>query len=154
VLAGADDRPGARRRVEAALAGGRGVETAQAWVQAQGGDPRAVEEPWSVLEAAPVRLDVPAPRTGTVERADALAIGLAAVQLGAGRARKGDPVDHAVGIVMRRKPGEPVEAGAPVATVHARDAATARRTAAAVAVAVDVADRPVLQPSLLIDTIR
>ena len=66
---------------------------------------------------------VPAPRTGYLAAADAREIGLASVDLGAGRARKGDPIDHAVGFVIHHKVGDRVKEGEPLFTIHANDEA-------------------------------
>jgi thymidine phosphorylase len=140
--------------VGTALGSGSALDAARAWLRAQGGDERVVEAPWEVMEAAPVRRDVPAGGSGVVARADALAIGLAAVQLGAGRARKTDPVDHAVGIVLHRKPGEEVAAGEALATVHARHEDSAAAAAAALAAAFAVVDGPVEPPPLVLETVR
>ncbi len=60
-------------------------------------------------------------RAGYVARADAREIGFTVVDLGGGRARKGDPVDPAVGVVLLKKIGERVQAGEPLALVHARE---------------------------------
>ena len=89
-------------------------------MRAQGGDPRALRDP-ERLPRAPFRYDVAAPAAGFVTEIDAEAIGLAAVALGAGRARVEDRVDPAVGIVVAKKLGERVEAGEPLCTVHAGD---------------------------------
>jgi thymidine phosphorylase len=105
------------------------------------------------MERAPVQHAVPAPRGGYVEEAGALAIGLAAVRLGAGRSRPGEAVDHAVGIVIDAKPGDAVEAGAPLATVHARDTASAEAAAADIAAAYRIGDAPVTVPDVLLETI-
>jgi pyrimidine-nucleoside phosphorylase len=107
---------GDRGAAERALASGAALEAFRRWVAAQGGDPDAE------LPRAPVVVDVPAPRSGVVRRCHALGIGLAAMRLGAGRARKEDAVDHAVGVVVRAKAGDRVEAGRPLATLHARTA--------------------------------
>ena len=64
-----------------------------------------------------------APTSGIVASIDAMEVGLAAVELGAGRARKGDPVDPAVGIVLSTKVGDEVKTGDALFTVHARDEA-------------------------------
>lgn len=101
------------------LRGGKGLTKFEEMVRAQGGDPAVVRDP-DRLPRAPVRADVLAPGSGVVTRIDGRAVGLAAMRLGAGRARKGDPVDAAVGIVLRRKVGDPVRAGEPLAVVHAR----------------------------------
>ena len=111
------------------------------------------EEPWSVLEAAPVVLAVPAPRAGAVARCGALAIGRAAMRLGAGRERKEDPIDHAVGIVVHAKPGDEVSAGEALADVHARDRGRAEQAAAEVLAAYELVDGAVERPALLLETI-
>ena len=86
-------------------------------VEAQGGDPDALADD-ALLPAARGALDVPAPASGNVQAIDAEAIGLAAVALGAGRARIEDQVDHGVGLVVHRKVGDAVRAGEPLCTVH------------------------------------
>jgi thymidine phosphorylase len=94
------------------LASGAAYETWSAMIRAQGGDPDA-----PLPRAAHIHL-VEAPETGTLTRLDAYAVGVAAWRLGAGRARKEDPVQHAAGIICRAKPGDKVEAGAPVLELH------------------------------------
>ncbi len=96
---------------------------------------------------------MPAPRGGHVSACGALAIGRAAMTLGAGRARKQDPVDHAVGVVLARKVGDRVEQGAPLARVlGARPEAVARAVDEVAAAYVD-RRRPGRAPALLIETI-
>jgi pyrimidine-nucleoside phosphorylase len=140
-------------RVEDAIASGRALEAARRWVAAQGGDARAVDEPWTVMERAPLQHVIAAPRGGHVETVGALAVGLAAVRLGAGRSKPGEAVDHAVGIVLAARPGDVVEAGAPLATIHARDRASAEAAAADVAGAYRIGDGPVAVPGVLLETI-
>jgi pyrimidine-nucleoside phosphorylase len=111
-----------RGRAEEALTNGSAFELYERWVRAQGGDP-ALE----ALPAAPLVRPVPAPAGGYVQAIAATAIGEAALRLGAGRLRKEDAIDHAVGIVCAAKRGDRVEAGEPLAEVHARsDEAGAR----------------------------
>ncbi len=118
LLAGGAARPeDARRAVEAACADGRGLARLRAIVEAQGGDPAAIDDP-ARLPSAPARLDVPAPAAGVVQAIDCEAIGLAAMALGAGRARVEDRIDPAVGLVVRKKLGDAVEVGEPLATLH------------------------------------
>ena len=93
-------------------------------VEAQGGDPRVVARP-DLLPAAPVVRTVAADADGWVAEADARTIAEAALQLGAGRLRKGDPVDPAVGIVVLARVGDRLAPGAPLAEVHARTDAAA-----------------------------
>jgi pyrimidine-nucleoside phosphorylase/thymidine phosphorylase len=118
LLAGrAPDLAAARRAVEGAIADGRGLSKWREIVTAQGGDPRAVDEPGRLPQAA-TRLDVPSPASGVVEAIDAEALGLASMALGAGRARVEDRVDPSVGLVLRRKVGDQVARGDPLLTVH------------------------------------
>jgi pyrimidine-nucleoside phosphorylase/thymidine phosphorylase len=113
----AADLPAARALVERAIADGRGLAKLEEIVRAQEGDAAAIRDPGRLPQAART-YEVPAPAGGFVTAIDAEAIGLAAVALGAGRARVEDRVDHAVGIVLHRKLGDPVERGAPLCTVH------------------------------------
>jgi pyrimidine-nucleoside phosphorylase len=107
----------ARARVEEAIADGRGLRKLREIVEAQGGDGRAVADPDRLPRAARA-VDVPSPAGGKVEAIDAEALGLAAMALGAGRSRIEDRVDHAAGLVLRKKVGDPVEAGEPLLAMH------------------------------------
>jgi pyrimidine-nucleoside phosphorylase/thymidine phosphorylase len=107
----------ARRAVEAAIADGRGLRRFREIVEAQGGDPRAVDDPDRLPRAAEV-LPVTATAAGVVEALDAEAVGLAAMALGAGRARVEDRVDPAVGVVLVAKVGAAVSPGMPLCLVH------------------------------------
>ena len=149
---GIDEAEG-RRRAEAAIGSGAALAMAERWIEAQGGDPRAASDPWSVLERAPLEAEVPASRGGYVARCGALAIGRAAMALGAGRARKQDPVDHAVGVVLVHKVGDRVERGVPLARVLARDREALMRAVDEVAAAYSIGDDPVVRPGLLLETI-
>ena len=126
-----------RRRAEAAIKDGSALEAYERWIRAQGGDP----DP-SALERAPVRRAVSAPRDGVVRRVGARAVGLAALELGAGRRTKSDPVDHAVGVLCFAKRGDTVLAGDDLAEVHARDDASAERCVEAVLAAYELGDEP------------
>jgi pyrimidine-nucleoside phosphorylase len=110
-------------------------------VAAQGGDLTQVDD-LDRLPVAPVIIDVPAPRSGYLDKVDARQIGLTALDLGAGRRKKGDPVDHAVGVVVHHKVGEQVEAGDPVFTIHARTSAMAEAAASRLLGALGWSERP------------
>jgi pyrimidine-nucleoside phosphorylase/thymidine phosphorylase len=107
----------ARRRVEGAIGDGSGLAVLRRIVEAQGGDPAALDDPDRLPRPAGT-LEVRSPAAGVVEAIDAEAVGLAAVALGAGRARVEDRVDPAVGITVRKKVGERVERGEPLCAVH------------------------------------
>jgi len=140
-LHAAGELVGDRDAAERALASGQAYERYERWIAAQGGDPAAP------LPEAPVIAEVPAPRDGIVQRCHALAIGRAAARLGAGRARKEDAIDHAVGIVVHRKRGDAIERGQPLATVHARG----EFDAAAVASCFDIGDQPAEPAPLILE---
>ena len=113
--------PEAERRLAGAIADGSGLERFRALVRAQGGDPRVLDAPGALLgalETTEVRSDM----TGLVASVDTLAVGLAAVVLGAGRVRSDDVIDPGVGFTVCRRPGEPVRRGEPLVLVHHRPA--------------------------------
>ncbi|WP_165066210.1 thymidine phosphorylase [Marisediminicola senii] len=99
--------------VEAALRDGRAMDTWRAMISAQGGDPDAA------LPAARETHVVTATTSGVLVEQQALPFGIAAWRLGAGRARKQDPVQHAAGIDLHAKPGDTVTEGQPLFTLSA-----------------------------------
>jgi pyrimidine-nucleoside phosphorylase len=113
----ARDARAGRRTAEAALASGSGLAKLRALVEAQGGDVGMVDDP-SRLPKAPSLTTLRAPRAGYVAAVDAEAVGVASVHLGAGRAKKGDPIDLRTGIVLKVKVGDRVAKGQPIADVH------------------------------------
>jgi pyrimidine-nucleoside phosphorylase len=120
VLGGAaGDLDAARAKLLGAVADGSAARAFERMIEAQGGDPRVVAEP-SRMEIAPVTLEVRAERSGFVTGIDALELGLAGVEMGAGRTRADQAVDHGVGIDLAKKPGDAVSAGDVLATVTAR----------------------------------
>jgi pyrimidine-nucleoside phosphorylase len=113
---------GARVRLELALQDGSAFAKFKQLVAAQGGDVHVVENP-DLLPKARLVETVPAPRSGYLAEVNAREIGLAAVGLGAGRAQKSDPIDHAVGVIIRHKVGDKVKKGEPLFVLHANDQA-------------------------------
>ncbi|MGY1455230.1 thymidine phosphorylase [Streptomyces sp. SS8] len=95
-----------------ALADGSAMDHWRRMVAAQGGDPDAP------LPTARERHTVTAPASGTLTKLDAYAVGVAAWRLGAGRARKEDPVQAGAGVELHAKPGDRITAGAPLLTLH------------------------------------
>jgi thymidine phosphorylase len=132
----------AAARAAAALDDGTALQRFGAMIEAQGGDPRVLDDP-SLLPTAPIVLPIPAPRTGTLATVDAEALGHASTLLG-----KGAPIDPGVGIVVTSKMGDAVETGAPVGTVHARSEAEAEAAIAAVHAACGIVDGEVAPPPL------
>jgi pyrimidine-nucleoside phosphorylase len=107
-------------RLETVVANGAALAKFREIVAAQGGDARVVDEPGRLPQAR-LQVQVAAPRGGFVSDVDAMAVALAAMRLGAGRVRAEDPIDPAVGVGDLVKVGERVEAGAPLAVIHAND---------------------------------
>lgn len=136
-------------RLEELLGSGAGLERFARLVERQGGDPRIVEDD-SLLPTAPVRVDWVAPVDGYVARIDAYEIGLASVELGAGRVRTEDEVDPAVGIELCAKVADPVARGMPLAVVHARTQEDAAAAAARIARAFELSEGPVGEPPALV----
>lgn len=137
--------PNGRKALEALLDGGEAYRRFELWIEAQGGDVSALDR----LELASGREAVRAPRRGVVASIDALAVGRAASMLGAGRERKGDPVDPGVGVLLHAKVSAPVAAGEVLATLvhragHGLD--DARQTLAA---AFSIADEASPAPLIL-----
>jgi thymidine phosphorylase len=130
-----------------ALGDGRAMDVWRRMIAAQGGDPSAD------LPSAREKHVVTAPATGVLTRLDALAVGTAAWRLGAGRARKEDPVSFGAGVVMLAKPGDRVRAGEPLLELHADDPALFDRAVDALEDAVDVGDSHESVP-LILDRIR
>jgi len=144
---GVDDAEG-RRRAEQAVADGSALVAYERWIRAQGGDPS--EE---ALPRAPVVAPVEASRTGYVARLGATRVGVTALHLGAGRQTKDDTIDHAVGIVCRRKRGDAVAAGEILAEVHARDETAAAGAVREIHAAYELADEPPAPRRLLLDVL-
>ena len=121
VLGGvAENREAAVQKVRGAIASGAGLDRFRRIIEAQGGDPKVIDD-YTRLPQAPYHHIVAAPRAGYVGAIDAELVGRASVALGAGRDRVEDPVDPAVGILLAAKPGDAVRAGDPVLEVHYRD---------------------------------
>ena len=112
------DTTSARKLLTEAIVSGRALAKFREWVAAQGGSLSVLGDPPS-MEAAPLIRGVNSQRSGFVASIDAREVGLATVDLGAGRSKKGDPVDHSVGVVLGAKVGDEVRAGETLFTVHA-----------------------------------
>ena len=108
----------AREKLQAVIQNGQAIEKFKTLIEAQGGDSSVVDHP-EKLASAPYQIALPALKSGYVSRIIADQIGIAAMQLGAGRATKDDVIDPAVGIVLHKKVGDKVEQGEALLTIHA-----------------------------------
>jgi pyrimidine-nucleoside phosphorylase len=138
-----------RARAAAALDDGSALEAFRRLVEAQGGDPRVVDDPVGVLPRAPVVVPVEAGRDEYLAAVDAEALGRASGDLGAGRRKKGDAIDPAVGVVFRPKVGDRVEAGQGLGAVHAASRDDADACLRRIANALRWSDDPVEPPPLV-----
>ena len=111
-----------RAMAEKAIADGSAFEKFRVLVQAQGGDVSYVDDTAKFPRAKFIEV-VSAPRSGSISQVQARSVGEASVTLGAGRAKKSDAVDHAVGFVIHKKVGDQVQKGEPLFTIHANDKA-------------------------------
>jgi thymidine phosphorylase len=125
-----------------ALRDGRAMDVWRAMIAAQGGDPDAE------LPEARETQTVTAERSGVLTTLDALKVGVAAWRLGAGRARKEDPVQAAAGVVLHAKPGDTVRAGEPLLTLHTDTPERFERAMASLEGAVEIGDEGT-EPDLL-----
>jgi pyrimidine-nucleoside phosphorylase len=116
----AKDLDEGRAMAEKAIADGSAFGKFRILVQAQGGDVSYIEDVSRFPKAKLVDV-VKAHRNGSISQIHARSVGEASVLLGAGRAKKSDAVDHAVGIVIHKKVGDKVETGEPLFTIHADD---------------------------------
>jgi pyrimidine-nucleoside phosphorylase len=142
-----------RVTVERALHSGTGRETFRRMVETQSGDAAAFDDrsrlPLARLRSAPV-----APADGYVARVDALAVAHASTLLGAGRERKGDPVDLSVGVVLEVKVGDRVSRGQPLAVLHANGEARLARAERAVREAIEVSPNTIEPIPLILERLQ
>jgi pyrimidine-nucleoside phosphorylase len=137
----------ARSRLEKSITSGAALAKFRDMVLAQGGDIRVVDDP-ARLPQAKLKVPFAAPRGGFVQDVDAMGVALAALRLGAGRAKAEDRIDHAVGMSAFLKIGETVEAGAPVCLIHANDEQALTEAKAILAKAIVVGEEPPPPPKL------
>ncbi len=142
------DEDAARERVITSLTDGSALGAYERWIRAQGGNPDPAR-----LPSAPVARQVPSPAAGHVRQLRAREVAGVAMALGAGRERKEDPIDHAVGVVCRAKRGDRVERGETLAEIHASDNGAAEAAEAALLSAYEIGPAPEPRP-LILDVIR
>lgn len=138
-----DSLAAARSLVEKSIADGSALAKFRQLVGAQGGDVSYVDDTDKLPRAALIET-VKAPRSGWLEQVQARAVGQAAVALGAGRAKKGDPIDYAVGFVIHHKVGDQVQKGEPLFTVYANDRKKLDEAVASASAAHVIVERAVL----------
>jgi thymidine phosphorylase len=150
----AADEVEARQKLQAALDTGAATERFARMVVALGGPANLVENPDQHLEQAPIVVPAPALKSGYAAATDCRGIGLSVVSLGGGRRRPTDAIDFAVGLTELAALGDRIEAGQPLAMVHARTEAAAAQAIAEIQAAYTIAeDKPAANP-VIYRTIR
>jgi pyrimidine-nucleoside phosphorylase len=139
----------ARKKLETAIDSGLAAEKFEQIIEAQGGNPKAVEDPSVLPQALAVEVYAAA-RTGVVQRVEPRTIGRAITALGGGRRTVDDVVDPTVGFVITVKPGDKVLEGEPIASVFAKDADGVRISFEALAAAIVVGDKLLEKPLPLV----
>ncbi len=121
-------------------------------IQAQGGDPRVIEDP-ARLPSPRRQVVLTATTAGTVQRLAARPVGQATMLLGAGRARMDSPVDHAVGVVVHKKVGDPVAIGEPLCTLFVNDESRLEDARALIRDAYTIGPEPATPGPLILERI-
>jgi len=134
--------------MRAALESGAGLNKLEEMIAVQGGDSRICRD-ISLLPKAPLIVPVPAEKDGYLSHVNGTALGLAAQRMGAGRVKKEDIIDPAVGFVMEKRIGDYVKAGEIICTLHARDEASAREAEEKVRAALTFSENPANKARLL-----
>jgi len=142
------DQEEGRDMAARAIADGSALAAYERWIRAQGGDPDE-----GALPTAPIVKELTADRGGYVAELGAVAVGLAALHLGAGRQTKDDSIDHSVGIVCLSKPGDQVDQGEALAEIHAATQADAEEAARELRAAYILADEAPPRRSVILDVI-
>ncbi|HLL80849.1 MAG TPA: thymidine phosphorylase [Ktedonobacteraceae bacterium] len=143
----------AEQRVEQAVRSGAAVAKLAEVIAAQDGDARQVEHP-ELLPSAPVCVMLTAPRSGYVASIEAEQVGLASMRLGAGRFKKGDPIDHRTGFLLQAKIGDSLREGDPLVEIHARTQAEAESVRDDLLACYQWSETSVTPGPLIYDTIR
>jgi pyrimidine-nucleoside phosphorylase len=142
-----------RLMAEQALSDGKALARFRELVVAQGGDVSYIDDLEKFPHAAMTEV-IPAEMTGYLCQVDARLVGEASVLLGAGRTKKGDPVDHAVGIMVHHKVGDNIESGEPLFTLYANQKAALEDARWHLAEAIEWSENPVEPLPLFYDVVR
>ncbi|MBN1582906.1 MAG: thymidine phosphorylase [Anaerolineae bacterium] len=147
------DVAAARTVLTEALESGRARKKFWEWIAAQGGDISVLDDP-PAMGTANIVQAIAAPRTGVIAAINAMEVGWATVELGAGRLKKGDPVDHSVGVVLEAKVGDRVKKGDVLLTIHANDASRLKVARERLLAAYDWTEGDVEPPPLVHEVIQ
>ncbi|MCU0463682.1 MAG: thymidine phosphorylase [Anaerolineae bacterium] len=147
------DAAAVRAELEGHLSSGRALAAFREMVRVQGGDVSVVDDPTKLPTAAQVEV-ISAEKAGYVAGVSAEHVARAAFALGAGRVKKGEPIDFAVGVEVHVKVGEAVQPGQPLLSLHVNDPAKLAEALPLARAAVTFSDTPVEPPPHTYDTIK
>jgi pyrimidine-nucleoside phosphorylase len=114
VMSGRFDEKSANAKLQETLRSGAALEQSRKWLEAQGADVRVIDD-YGLLPQPKETIEVRAPRSGFIAAIDTYAVGMIAVDIGAGRKKAEDAIDYAAGIMFDKRPGETVRAGVALA---------------------------------------
>jgi pyrimidine-nucleoside phosphorylase len=117
VMSGRFDEKSANSKLQETLGNGAALEQARKWLEAQGADVRVIDD-YTLLPQPKETIEVRAPRSGFITSIDTYAVGMLAVDIGAGRKKAEDIIDYAAGIMFDKRTGEAVRAGEPIARIQ------------------------------------
>jgi pyrimidine-nucleoside phosphorylase len=143
----------ARQQIRQAIRSGSAFAKFKQFVAAQGGDVEQLDHP-ERLPQAPVQLPLLAPHAGYIARIDGREIGLATVDMGGGRQKKGDPIDPAVGVIVKAKVGQAVKLGDELCVIHAANSDTAQAAAQRILAAYAFSQQPVKPLPIIYERVR
>jgi pyrimidine-nucleoside phosphorylase/thymidine phosphorylase len=149
-LAGSLDE--ARATCRRTIADGSALERFGRLIQAQGGDPRVIDDP-GLLPSPRRQVVLRSPTAGSVQGLAARPVGQATMLLGAGRARMDSPVDHAVGVVLHKKVGDTVKMGEPLCTLFVNDESRLEDAQALIRDAYTIGPEPAAPEPLIVERI-
>ncbi len=144
----APDNAAARAMLQKAVDDGSALRKLGDLIEGQGGDRHDVADT-SRLPAAPVVAEVRSPESGWVKHIEADEVGLVSMHLGGGRVTKESIIDLSVGVILRKKVGEPVSAGEVLAEIHAADKASAAKAVESLIKCYEFSASPVAEPKLI-----
>lgn len=136
-----------------AIADGSALQTLVKMVHAQGGNEKLLSDT-SLFKKAAYDYEVKAPRTGYIEHVDTESYGMASLALGAGRAKKEDPIDYSAGITLEKKTGDFVKEGDVIAVLHTNKPESVKEAEERILKATEISSEPVEKKPIILGRIE
>jgi len=141
--------PQAVEKFKEAIASGHALEVFRRFIAAQGGDPGVCDD-YSLLPAASQRVEFAAPASGFIARIDSLEVGMAAIDTGAGRRKKEDPIAYGSGFTFHANVGDRVDKGQKLVTIHSDHPQQTPAVLVRLAKAIEIGPRPAAKPKMVL----